>query len=94
MNDYSKKNTNTKKQKTLFDVEEEWEEEWKDMPEFVQEKQEPFATIKIRFETEDDLKKFSEMIEQKLTQKTQSIWFPFRSHWGGENTKKRWRDES
>ena len=30
----------------------EWEKEWKDMPEFVQEKQEPFATIKIRYSFE------------------------------------------
>ena len=68
------------------------EREWQDMPEFIQERQKPFAIIIVRFETEDDLKDFEKRIDQKLTQKTQSIWHPFKSHWGGENTKKRWKD--
>ena len=46
-------------------------DEWKDMPEFIQE--------------------FAKLINQKLTKKTKSIWFPFKSHWG--LTKKRWVDE-
>ena len=67
-------------------------EEWKDMPEFVQEKKEPFSKIIVRFENEDDLKEFSKLIKQNLTQKTKSIWFPFKSHW---NTfVMRWIDES
>lgn len=55
---------------------------WIGMPEFVQEKQEPFAKIIIRFETEQNLKDFAELINQKLTNKTKSIWHPFKSHWG------------
>jgi hypothetical protein len=66
-------------------------DEWKDMPEFVQEKQEPFAKIIIRFETKENLEEFAKLINQKLTKKTKSIWFPFKSHWG--LTKKRWVDE-
>jgi len=58
------------------------EKEWVGMPEFVQDKKEPFAKIIVRFETEEDLKKFAELIDQKLTNKTKSIWFPFKSHWG------------
>jgi hypothetical protein len=58
--------------------------EWKGMPEFVQEKKEPFSKIIIRFDTEDDLIDFSELIGQKLTPKTKSIWHPFKSHWGAE----------
>ncbi len=67
-------------------------DEWVDMPEFVQEKQEPYSKIIIRFDTEEDLQKFSKLIGQKLTSKTKSIWFPFKSHWGSEI--KRWTDES
>jgi hypothetical protein len=56
--------------------------EWVGMPEFVQEKKEPFKTLIIRFETESDYKDFENLIGQKLTIKTKSIWHPFKSHWG------------
>lgn len=68
------------------------EDHWKGMPEFVQEKKEPFAKIIIRFETEDDLKNFATLINQKLTQKTKSIWFPYKSHF--REVIKEWTDES
>ena len=54
--------------------------EWQQMPEFVQEKQEPFAQIIFRFETEDDLDAFAELIGKKLTGKTKSAWHPHRPH--------------
>ena len=62
------------------------------MPEFVQEKKEPYSKITIRFETEQDLNDFAKLINQKLTPKTKSIWYPFKSHWN--NTIMRWIDES
>ena len=65
--------------------------EWKDMPEFVQEKKEPFSKIIIRFETEEDLNEFSELIGQKLTPKTKSIWHPKLVR--GVNSHKRYIDE-
>lgn len=71
--------------------EHDWRKEWKDMPEFVQDKKEPFAKIIIRFETEEDLRDFEKLVNQKLTKKTKSIWFPFKSHWGA--IKKLWIDE-
>lgn len=57
-----------------------WREHWQGMPEFVQEKQEPFATLILRVETEDDLRELSARLGQKLTPKTKSIWFPYRPH--------------
>jgi len=56
--------------------------EWKGMPEFMQEKQEPYAKIIVRFDTEESLQEFSNLIGQKLNRKTKSIWHPFKSHWG------------
>lgn len=56
--------------------------EWVGMPEFVQEKKEPFKELIVRFETEGDYKDFADAINQKLTIKTKSIWHPFKSHWG------------
>jgi hypothetical protein len=58
--------------------------EWVGMPEFVQEKKEPFKELIVRFETEADYLEFQELINQKLTNKTKSIWHPFKSHWGLE----------
>ena len=86
---------------------------WSGMPEFIQEKQEPFKKCRvffddgsylfIRFENYDDFniknplsghydgKDFyvsdrellAEKLNQKITEKTKSIWYPFKSHWGG-----------
>jgi hypothetical protein len=67
-------------------------EEWKGMPEFEQEKEKPFSMINIRFETEEDLKAFAELIGQKLTPKTKSIWFPHKPHI--KPYVRRWVDES
>lgn len=58
--------------------------EWVGMPEFVQEKKEPFKELIVRFETEQDYIDFQRVINQKLTVKTKSIWHPFKSHWGLE----------
>lgn len=57
-----------------------WENEWKDMPEFVQEKKEPYSKIIVRFDTEEDLQEFANLIGQRLTNKTKSIWHPFKPH--------------
>ena len=57
-------------------------EDWQAMPEFVQEKKEPYKVLTVRFETEQDYIEFQELIAQKLTAKTKSIWHPFKSHWG------------
>ena len=67
-------------------------DDWRGMPEFVQEKKEPFSKIIVRVETEEDLKKLSELLGQKLTAKTKSIWFPFKSHWS--DIRRNWVDES
>jgi hypothetical protein len=50
--------------------------EWKDMPEFIQTKQEPYSQIIVRFRNQEDLDEFAQMIGQKLTVKTKSIWHP------------------
>ena len=53
-----------------------WRNEWESMPEFIQEKKEPYSKIIIRFKTKEDLEEFAELISQKLTNKTTSIWHP------------------
>lgn len=67
----------SKKIELFDDLENEWQKEWVDMPEFIQHKTEkPYTQITIRFSCEEDLKKFSKLINQKLTKKTKATWFP------------------
>ena len=55
---------------------EEWRKHWKDMPEFQQEEDRPFKTIYVHFRTKEDYEEFAKVIDQKLTDKTKSIWHP------------------
>lgn len=68
------------------------ETEWKGMPEFVQDKQEPYAKIIIRFRNQEDLDEFANLVGQKLTAKTKSMWHPVLER--GINANKRYVDES
>jgi hypothetical protein len=63
---------------SLFDeeIENEWQKEWKGMPEFSQEDQTSWKSVIIHFESREDMDQLSELIGQKLTFRTRSIWFP------------------
>jgi len=67
-----------RKANALFEVNEneEWKEHWKGMPEFIQNDLSPYKSIKINFRSLEDMKKFSELINQTVTMNTRSIWFP------------------
>lgn len=57
--------------------EEYWKSEWFDMPEYISEKQEVFSKIEFLFDGEEfNLDLIENIFEQKITQKTTSIWFP------------------
>lgn len=58
------------------------DDHWQGMPEFIQNKKEPYKTLIVRFDSESDYTDFQNLIGQKLTVKTKSIWHPFKSHWG------------
>ena len=81
------------KQHNLFNkkVKKEQEDEWKNMPEFIQKKQEPYAKIIFRFNNESALQEFAKLIGQKLTKKTKSAWHPKLER--GINSNKRYSDE-
>lgn len=63
---------------SMFDEksEESWRKHWKGMPEFNMEDKKPFHQIIVSFESNEDVRKFRELIGQKVTYKTKSIWFP------------------
>jgi hypothetical protein len=75
----------------LFDTPTLWQEEWVGMPEFAQDKQEPFAKIIFRFDSEEELQEFAQLIGQKLTSKTKSAWHPHKPH--RRETKYVWTNE-
>ena len=62
---------------------------WLGMPDFEQQKQEPFAMINVRFEDEVALLAFVEATGMKLTQKTKSTWYPQRGP--SDMGMKRWK---
>lgn len=66
-------------EQSLFDIseiQEKWEGEWAGMPEFVQEDLQPFQQIIVSFEKRADMDAFAKLVNQKLTYKTKSIWYP------------------
>ncbi len=70
---------NTRKQLDLFTnkpSKEEWEKEWQNMPEFVQDDKTPYKSVKVNFRNKEDMDEFMKLINQKFTMKTLSIWHP------------------
>lgn len=66
-------------QKKLFEGEDnEWQKEWKNMPEFVQEDLTSFRKIIVHFKSKEDVEEFAKLIGQKISPKTPSICFPER----------------
>jgi len=64
--------------KSLFDdLEESFREEWRDMPEFVQEDLTPYRVINVRFRNQADVDAFEQLMAQKITEKQKTIWFPY-----------------
>lgn len=52
------------------------EAEWQGMPEFDQQDKTAFRTIHVHFKNSEDVKRFSELIGQKITEKTRFVWYP------------------
>jgi hypothetical protein len=65
--------------------------DWDDMPEFVQEENEAFAKNTVRLRSQEDLDKFIELMDQNITPKTKSIWYPALDR--NRNSLLRWMDE-
>jgi hypothetical protein len=54
----------------------EWKKEWQGMPEFIQDDDQPIQQIIVSFKTKEDVQAFSDLVKQKITYKTKSLWFP------------------
>lgn len=64
------------KQGKLFEEDDFWENEWKDMPSFSMTPEVPLHTIKLHFKTEEDMALFSELINQEVKKSKENYWFP------------------
>jgi len=65
-----------------------WKKHWVGMPEFNQEKNPPFKKLYLNFRNQEDYDVFAKLINQNLSDKTKSIWYPKLER--DENTLKRW----
>lgn len=64
---------------SLFDdLENEWQKEWKDMPEFIAENKKPYQQIIVSFKNFDDVKEFAKRLGITVTPKTDALWFPLK----------------
>jgi hypothetical protein len=72
-----------------------WKKHWVEMPEFEQEDNPPYKKLIISFRNKEDFDEFvsktSSVIDQTITNKTKSIWYPALDR--DENSLKRWLEE-
>lgn len=57
-------------------ITEHWRDHWKGMPEFVQEEKKPYKKINVCFQTKEDFDAFRKLLNQPMTDKTKTIWYP------------------
>ena len=64
--------------RTFEDAASSWKDEWKGMPEFVQEQVRPHATVILRFADAAAMEEFSKLIGQDITKGkvARGIWHP------------------
>lgn len=60
----------------FFDMPTDWQAHWREMPSFNQRDLTPFQTVHVHFRSPEDRQAFSEMLGQRLTPTTRSIWWP------------------
>lgn len=68
-----------------------WKKHWTGMPEFVQEDNLPYMKIYVNFRNQKDYEEFAKLIQQNLSEKTKSIWYPKLER--DENSLWRWIEE-
>jgi len=69
----------------------EWKKNWVGMPEFEQEDNEWFKKLVFRLRSEEDYKQFAALVNQRMTNKTKSMWYPELDRTA--NTVLRWVEE-
>lgn len=57
-------------------ADERWKKHWKGMPTFDQNNNPPWKQIYLNFRNEEDYNEFAKLVNQNLSDKTKSIWYP------------------
>ena len=68
----------------------EWQKHWVGMPMFEQNDKKTYKTIYLHFRNKEDYDAFAKLVDQNLTEKTKSIWYPKLER--DENSLKRWME--
>jgi hypothetical protein len=76
-----------KKENSLFDFENRTEELWKGMPEYKCEAKfkKEYASVIVHCKTEADFDEFKKLIDQPITKKTKSVYYPDTIHLENKN---------
>jgi 5'-deoxynucleotidase YfbR-like HD superfamily hydrolase len=64
------------KRKPLHNRNEEWKDHWNDMPEYICNDLTPEYQIIVSFKTKEDRKAFAKLLDQQISDKTKSLWYP------------------
>lgn len=70
-----------------------WQKEWQGMPEFRMGNTKPVQQITVSFDSRADVEAFASLVSQRLTTRTDSIWFPKPEGYVAPKNY-RWVDES
>lgn len=73
------------------DLNPDWKKHWKGMPAFTQNTNEPYHKCYISFRNKEDLEEFAKVIDQNISEKTKSLWYPKLDRTG--NALVRWIEE-
>ncbi len=63
---------------TLFEIPADWQEHWQGMPEYAHKDLRPFQQITLNFECREDVQAFAKLVGQRLTDETDTLWFPVK----------------
>lgn len=68
-----------------------WRDEWKGMPEFIQEDLSPWKQIIVSFACRADMETFAKLVGQRINFETRNLWYPEAEI--GHFANKRYTDE-
>jgi hypothetical protein len=61
------------------------QDEWQGMPEYSHEDKSAFKTLVVHFPDQQSVDLFAKKIDQKITEKTKTVWFPPQEHMNTES---------
>lgn len=62
--------------KKIIDIPKDWAEPWQGMPQYNIQDLRSFSSLIVHFPNKKDREDFAELVKQRITSKTKSIWFP------------------